>query len=342
MDVIETVAQLLTEAARTELEAFEFASRLMKKKLDDERKGSGVFIATLAVEEQTDFLHEIVGEEPGHTGVGFDRIQTAAALLAGYRLTPSNPAEIAILLEFVSRLTQHASVGGLPPSLAFAFSGEWARARNLAVAAHSVGSHLLGLVRADESVAVLPTMSEAAIQLLRKLFPSSSFVQTEFLEWSPREPCDRLIVVPPPGCRITAQHQLERSQFAQRDGKHLAAVGAEILFVEHALRNAAEGAVILAVVTEGLLANVGNSDFREWLLRQAQLLAVISLPPGSCFRGTSVRCSLLYIRRGAPQSEDYSILFAEVQEQDLLDTNQIELLRGAIDNAIQGEPQQCV
>ena len=48
------------------------------------------------------------------------------------------------------------------------------------------------------------------------------------------------------------------------------------------------------------------------------------------------------MRKGAPQSADYSILFAEVQEQDLLDTNQIGLLRAANDNAIQGELQQCV
>jgi hypothetical protein len=249
MDVIEAVVRLLTEAARTGSEVVELGSQLIEQKLDDERKGSGVFIATLAFEEQTDFLRGIVREEPGaSTGLGLDRIQTAAALLAGYRLTPSSPAELAILLEFVSRLTQGASVGGLPPSLAFAFSGEWARAKHLAVAAHSVGSHLLGLARADESVAVLPTMSDAAIQFLLKLFPSSSFVQTEFLDWLSKEPFERFIVVPPPGCRITAQLQLERSQFAQRDGKRLAAVGAETLFVEHALRNAAEGAVILAVV----------------------------------------------------------------------------------------------
>ena len=95
------------------------------------------------------------------------------------------------------------------------------------------------------------------------------------------------------------------------------------------------------MVTEGLLSSVGNSDFREWLLRQAQLLAVISLPPGSCFRGTSVRCSLLYIRKSASQSEDYSILFAEVQEQDLLDANQIGVLRAAIDHAVEGTLQQC-
>jgi hypothetical protein len=340
VEVLEAVVRLLTEAVRSESEALELGCRLIGQKLDDERKGTNVFRANLALEEQTDFLRGFFGEELGPSP-GPDRVQTAAAFLAGYRLTPTSPNELAILLEFVSRLTQGVSSGGLPPSLAFAFSGEWARAKRLAVAAHSVGSHLLALTKADEGTAVLPTMSEETLQFLRGLFPSSSFVQTEFLNWSPEEQPDRLIVVPPPGSRITAQQHLERSRFGQRDGKRLAGVGAETLFIEHALRTACEGAVIMAVVPEGLLASVGNSEFREWLLRQAQLLAVISLPPGSCFRGTSVRCSLLYIRKAQSPPADYSILFAELQEHDLLDPSQIDGLRTAIDNAVEGRIQRC-
>jgi len=339
-EVLEAVVRLLTEAARSESEALELGCRLIGQKLDDERKGTNDFRATLAFEERTDFLHGFFGEEVG-AGPGADNVQTAAAFLAGYRLTPTSPNELAVLLEFVSRLTQGVFSGGLPPSLAFAFSGEWARAKGLAVTAHSIGSYLLALTKADRSTAILPTMSEVVFQFLRRLFPSSSFVQTEFLDWSPEEQPDRLIVVPPPGSRITAQQHLERSRFGQRDGKRLAGVSAETLFIEHALRTSVDGAVIMAVVPEGLLASVGNSEFREWLLRQAQLLAVISLPPGSCFRGTSVRCSLLYIRKAASPPEDYSILFAELQEEDLLDDGQIDGLRNAVDDAVAGRMQRC-
>jgi hypothetical protein len=288
-DVLEVVARLLKDAVGTEADTILLGSRLVSQKIDDERFGTDAFSATLVLEEQPDFLRRVGVEDVGAI-VSLDGIQTAAALLAGYRLTPGSAGELAILVEFASSLAQGVSVGGLPPSLAFAFSGEWARAKRLAVAAHSVGSHLLALTKADEGTALLPTMPGETLQFLRRLFPSSSFVQAEFLDWSPEEQPDRLIAVPPPGSRISAQQHLERSRFGQREGKRATSVGAETLFIEHALRTAAEGAVIMAVVPEGLLASVGNSEFREWLLRQAQLLAVISLPPGSCFRGTSVRC----------------------------------------------------
>jgi N-6 DNA Methylase len=341
-NVVEVVSKLLTEAAQTESEVIQLGFRMIEQKLDDERMGTQLFLATLALEEETQFLRGVIGEDPrGRKDLGLDRIQTAAALLAGYRLTPHTSAELAILLEFGSRLTKDVSMGGLPPSLAFAFSGEWVRAKRLAVVTQSVGSHLLGLSTADEGVVLLPTISGPAIQFLKRLFPSSSFLEGEFLEWNSREPFDRLIVVPPLGCRITAHQQLERSQFAQSDGKRPGAIAAESLFIEHALRNAADDAVIMVVVPEGLLASVGNSDFREWLLHQAQLLAVVSLPPGSCFRGTSVRCSLLYIRKRATQLEDYSILFAELQEEDLLDEKEIGALKAAIDNAVEGTLQRC-
>jgi len=341
-DVIGAVVQLLREAARTASEAIELGSRLIDQKIDDERKGSARFNAALAFETQVDLLRGIVPEQfAARVGPALDRIQTAAALLAGYRLTPTCPAEVAGLLDLIGRLSDGVSVRGLPASLAFAFSGGWVGAKSLAVAAHAIGSQLLGLPKADESVALLPTISGSAIQFLQKLFPASSFVPADFLDWVSEKPLDRLIVVPPLGCRVTEQRQLERSQFSQKDGKQSIALGAEVLFVEHALRNAAENAVILAVVSEGLLASVGNSDFREWLLRQAQLLAVISLPAGSCYQGTSVRCSLLYMRKRASQPDDYSIFFAEVQEEDLLDATQIGALQTAIDKAIEETQQQC-
>ena len=339
-EVLEVVARLVREALRTEADAVQVGIRLIERRIDGERDGTNIVSGTPVLEERPDFLRQVGVEDVGAI-VSPDGIRTAAALLAGYRLTAANDNELASLVEFASRLAQGAFVGGLPPSLAFAFSGEWGRGKCLAVAAHSLGSHLLALTKADESTAVLPTTSEAAFRLLRRLFPSSSFVQTEFLDWFPKEQLDRLIVVPPPGSRITAQHHLERSRFGQGDGKRLAGVGAETLFIEHALRAAAEGAVIMAVVPEGLLASVGNAEFRAWLLQQAQLLAVISLPPGSCFRGTSVRCSLLYLKKAASPPEDYSILFAEAQQEDLLDADQTNALRNAIDDAVKGGIQRC-
>jgi hypothetical protein len=47
------------------------------------------------------------------------------------------------------------------------------------------------------------------------------------------------------------------------------------------------------------------------------------------------------MRKRASQPDDYSIFFAEVQEEDLLDATQIGALQTAIDKAIEETQQQC-
>ncbi len=92
------------------------------------------------------------------------------------------------------------------------------------------------------------------------------------------------------------------------------------LSVQQAIQSARIGGKICLILPEGLFSNSQDELLRNYIAKHCNILAIISLPPGSFRRGTTVR----QLRRGAQSaSMKMSILYAEkireVKKQEGLD-----------------------
>ncbi len=249
----------------------------------------------------------------GDETVSAEPFRTAAALLAGFRAQPESPEEVVRLLGAVSPLlTDIGDVSGLMETLTPLVRVDGLGAHRLLVS-HGIGAEVAALFGAEGTM-VLPIELRVLEPLLLRLLPSIDCVFTDFLQLSSERSYDGVIVVPPVGIRLSGA-QLGGYDLAKRGGKVRSGVAAELLFVERALAAVVDGGLLVTVLSEGLLSSAGHVDFREWLLDRARLLAVVSLPAGTCFPGSGVKCSVVLLRK--PPEKDYSILMVEVEADDL-------------------------
>ena len=75
------------------------------------------------------------------------------------------------------------------------------------------------------------------------------------------------------------------------------------------------------------------------LLERARLLAVVSLPAGSCFEGTGVKCSIVILRKQAPAA-DYPILMIDVEEGGV--DGELAAAKATLDEFLDREVAACV
>lgn len=238
-------------------------------------------------------------------------LRTAAALLAGFELRPGSRAELVWLLGALASLLHHkGEVSGLAEGLAEMLEFQQLGARRLVVSG-GAGAELSVLFRSS-GAAALPAALDALGPVLQRLLPNMELELGDFLHSSTRTDYSGVIVVPPLGVELRGA-QFEGFDLSKRGGKLLSRVSAELLYVEHGLAATAPGGVLVAVLPEGLLSSAGHAQFREWLLARARLLAVVSLPAGSCFQGTGVKCSVVLLKKGAPEA-DYPILMVDADD----------------------------
>ncbi len=321
-DIFQLVADLLGRRDGNKRATLDLGSKLLAAKIADEKTDQGLFGPELVKPTLRFSLPEDLRDKAktaGKTSIGdLETLQTCAAILAAFRISPHNIHETAILLDglalFAGRFSHNL---GLPAFFTFAFDGLWSHGTEALVVSQSVGSQLILLANAKKGTALLASPWLQADELLKNLFPSATFLDLNFLEWKPKNPPDRVVVIPPFGSTISSPAILKGSDLAKRNGKRLNRITAEILYIEQAIRVSAPGAIISIIAPEGLLSSVGHSDFREWILQHARLLAVVSLPRASCFEGTGIRCSLLYLKKTDPLPPDYPIMMMEAQEEDL-------------------------
>ena len=272
----------------------------------------------------------------GDDSVAVEPLRTAAALLAGFRLRPNAPDELVRLVVALSLLLpDKGQFSGLTEIVAPLVRAHQLGARRLLVSG-GAGAEIAALLGAEGTV-FLPTELRLLEPLLQRLLPSVERVFADFLQSNLDGSYDGVIVVPPFGLQLSGAH-LGRFELAKRGGKARSRVPAELLFIEHALAAMADGALLVIVLPEGLLSSAGHADFREWLLEHARLLAVVSLPAGTCFRGTGVKCSVVVLRKPAPD-DDYPILMVDVEADDL--GGDIEAARSKLDDFLQREVAAC-
>lgn len=272
----------------------------------------------------------------GDESVAVEPFRTAAAVLAGFRLRPNAPDELVRLVVTLSSLFPDKSqISGLTESVAPLMCTHQLGARRLMVSG-GAGAELAALLGAEGTL-FLPIELRLLEPLLERLLPSVERVFADFLHSNPVGAYDGVIVVPPLGLQLSGA-QLGRFELAKRGGKARNRVPAELLFIERALAMMADGALLVTVLPEGLLSSAGHADFREWLLERARLLAVVSLPAGTCFRGTGVKCSIVMLRKPAP-ADDYSILMVDVEAHDL--NGDIHAAQSKLNDFLEREVATC-
>jgi hypothetical protein len=319
--------QLIRTSARRSDAAKLGVAQLVARLEGDELFGPDLIRPTIEVD---------VSRLGGDESVAAEPLQTAAALLAGFRVRPNTPDEMVCLMAALSPLLpDKGQSSGLTESVVSLVRTHQLGAVRLLVSG-GAGAEIAALLGVKGTI-VLPSELQMLEPLLERLLPNVERVFDDFLQLNFDGAYDSVVVVPPLGLQLTGA-QLDRFELAKRGGKLRRRVPAELLYVEHALTAMADGALLVTVLPEGLLSSAGHADFREWLLEHARLLAVISLPAGTCFRGTGVKCSIVLLRKPAP-ADDYPILMIDVETDNLIDD--IEAARSKLDEFLKREVAAC-
>ena len=123
-----------------------------------------------------------------------------------------------------------------------------------------------------------------------------------------------LLTNPPFGAEIRRdeKHYLENYEL----GRGRRRQKTEILFIERSLEFLKPGGRMGIIVPDGILANSTLQYVRDYIMDKAQILAIISLPPGAfSYYGAGVKASILFLRKkkeGEILPKNYPIFMAEV------------------------------
>jgi len=107
---------------------------------------------------------------------------------------------------------------------------------------------------------------------------------------------------------------LSRFQLGQNGKGNISSVTREVLFIERIIQVLRDGGMAGIVIPQGIFTNRNLAHVRNYIRRHAQILAVIELPDWAFIpSGTSVRGSLLFIRKLAPVPDRYNVFMKRVE-----------------------------
>ncbi|MCR4407074.1 MAG: N-6 DNA methylase [Anaerolineae bacterium] len=107
---------------------------------------------------------------------------------------------------------------------------------------------------------------------------------------------------------------LSKFELGQNGRGRVSSVTREVLFIERIIQVLKNGGVAGIVIPQGIFTNRNLAHVRDYIRRHTQILAVIELPDWAFIpSGTSVRGSLLFIRKLAQVPEDYNIFMKRVE-----------------------------
>ncbi|WP_298502306.1 N-6 DNA methylase [uncultured Sphaerochaeta sp.] len=342
-EILQLFTKLFSKVSRNQAVVLQLASRIFVSKLTDEDSDTKIFTSSLITDSSRSLVKEFMGITEGFKISDKESLSgllgMILALLAGYRVKPQSNNEVALLVEFLARLADKKT-WGLSHKISIAMTGRWAAGNRIMAASAVPGVQLLPLLGASSGYAFLPSPFTVDNPLLRYLFPKTNFIDRDFLSWMPNteaEAPDRLFVAPPIGFLVSATDLPNLFDFDKRNrSRSITRAPMEALYVEHALKLARPGALVVAVLPEGLLSNVGHAGFRKWVLEHSQLLAVLSLPPRTCSVETDIRCSIVYLKKTDNAPSDYPIVMLEAEEKDLSNPEVQNRLGKEISDALAG------
>jgi type I restriction enzyme M protein len=107
---------------------------------------------------------------------------------------------------------------------------------------------------------------------------------------------------------------LSRFELGQNGHGNVASITREVLFIERIIQVLRDGGVAGIVLPQGIFTNRNLTRVRDYIKRRAQILAVVELPDWAFIpSGTSVRGSLLFIRKLAQVPTEYEVFMKRVE-----------------------------
>jgi len=107
---------------------------------------------------------------------------------------------------------------------------------------------------------------------------------------------------------------LSKFELGQNGHGNVTSVTREVLFIERIIQVLRDGGVAGIVLPQGIFTNRNLARVRDYIKRHAQILAVIELPDWAFIpSGTSVRGSLLFIRKLAQVPTEYEVFMKRVE-----------------------------
>lgn len=107
----------------------------------------------------------------------------------------------------------------------------------------------------------------------------------------------------------------------RKTNKLLASVAPEILFIERCLQLLNHGGRMAIVLPDGIFENSSQGHIREFIKRNAKMLAVIKLPPETFIPfGTGIKASILFLQKLSSEklekeiNRDYDVFFAIIEK----------------------------
>jgi type I restriction enzyme M protein len=133
-----------------------------------------------------------------------------------------------------------------------------------------------------------------------------------------------ILVDPPFGMKETNEQLLQEyaryDGVAAKNGKVVKSISVELMFLARALEYLKPGGRLVVLLPEGMLSNAVMQYVRDWILRQAKLKAIVSLPQTTFTPfGASIKTSILALqKRDRPMKmeslEDERIYMARIDD----------------------------
>lgn len=334
-------------------ELFEYLSALLRQSVNKRESidavVSNLLVARIADEEagkEDTWAHAIAGTADECSGliscikgklkdtdVNAESILKLCAILAGFKLKPSTPEESAQLIDWVARACDDKKcIYGLPLVLAPVFQSMGDSAGSVAVVTSAIGAQFSALFGSGNDEVVLENGNQELLSLLQVLYPKTSFIDDGYLESKPTKKKDAVILIPPFGISVQLKKDTAITSPFFKGNPASKKYPVEYLYLIKAIDQCRPDGLITVVLPEGILSGVSHRAFRDWLLDTMQILGVVSLPPGFCFSGTSIRCSVLFMKKAKELPSDYSISMIELRQDDFegdVIAGTIETIKGA-------------
>ncbi|MGQ9583954.1 MAG: N-6 DNA methylase [Anaerolineae bacterium] len=107
---------------------------------------------------------------------------------------------------------------------------------------------------------------------------------------------------------------LSKFELGRNGHGNTSSVTREVLFIEHIIRTLREGGIAGIVLPQGVFTNRNLVRVRDYIKQHTQILAVIELPEWAFIpSGTSVRGSLLFLRKLAHVPAHYEVFMKRVE-----------------------------
>lgn len=294
-------------------------SNLLMARIADEKssKDDEWICSVVGIVDECSTLISRVAGKLKCADINAEGVLRLCAVLAGFRMTPSNPEESAQLIDWIARVSDDKKyIHGLPLVLSPVFKaiGENAGATILVTSAVGAQFSVLSSAKSDE--VVLENGSQELLSLLQVLYPEITIHNDGYLENNSVRQKDAVILVPPLGKSMQLKKESTIvSSFCKGDPDSKK-YPAEYLYAFKAIEQCQANGIITIVLPEGILSGASHKAFRNWLLDVVQILGVVSLPAGFCFTGTSIRCSVLFLKKTEPLPSDYPISMIELRPED--------------------------